>query len=449
MTKINSHSWKMNRYSSKVDQILRAFKYRNYRLFFGGQGISLIGTWMQQIALGWLVYRLTDSAFLLGVVSFSSQIPTFLLASFAGVLADRYNKHKIIIITQSLAMVQASILALLTLTETIEIWHIISLAVFVGMINAFDMPTRQTFIIDLVEDKNDLPNAIALNSSMFNAARLVGPTVAGILISLFGEGVCFLINAVSYIAVISALLSMRIKPSKHEVKKEKVLEGLKEGIKYAYQFIPIRTLLMLIGIANLVGMPYTVLMPVFAKDVLHGDANTLGYLLGAVGIGAFIGAIYLASRKTVLGLGKWIVIAGVTFSVGLILFSFSTILLFSLPLMVMAGFGMMMTMASSNTLIHTIVDDDKRGRIMSLYVMAFMGTAPFGSLIAGALANRIGAPNTILMSGVICLFALIWFATQLPVMRKYIKPIYIKLGILPEVSKGLQSTTNLNMPPNK
>lgn len=439
----------MNRYSTTVKQILRAFKHRNYRLFFSGQGISLIGTWMQQIALGWLVYRLTDSAFLLGVVSFSSQIPTFLLASFAGVLADRYDKHKIIIVTQFMAMIQATILAILTLTDSIHVWHVISLAVFIGVINAFDMPTRQTFIIDLVEDKNDLPNAIALNSSMFNAARLIGPTIAGILISLFGEGICFLINAISYIAVISALLSMRIKPSTIEVKKEKVLKGLKEGIKYAYNFIPIRTLLILIGIANLAGMPYTVLMPVFAKDILHGDANTLGYLLGAVGVGAFVGAMYLASRKTVIGLGKWISIAGTIFSIGLILFSFSTSLLFSVPLMVLAGFGMMMTMASSNTLIHTLVDDDKRGRIMSLYVMAFMGTAPFGSLIAGALSNEIGAPNTILLSGITCLFSALWFAKQLPTLRKHVKPIYIKLGIIPEVSKGLQSTTNLNMPPNK
>lgn len=439
----------MNKYSSTVNQILRAFKHRNYRLFFSGQGISLIGTWMQQIALGWLVYRLTDSAFLLGVVSFSSQIPTFLLASFAGVLADRYDKHKIIIVTQIFAMIQASILAFLTLTETIQVIHVISLAVFVGIINAFDMPTRQTFIVDLVEDKNDLPNAIALNSSMFNAARLIGPTVAGIVISLYGEGICFLINAISYIGVITALISMRIKPSLHEVKKEKVLKGLKEGIKYAYNFVPIRTLLILIGIANLAGMPYTVLMPVFAKDILHGDANTLGYLLGAVGVGAFVGAMYLASRKSVIGLGKWISIAGTIFSIGLILFSFSTSLIFSLPLMIFAGFGMMMTMASSNTLIHTLVDDDKRGRIMSLYVMAFMGTAPFGSLIAGALSNEIGAPNTILLSGITCLFSAIWFAKQLPALRKHVKPIYIKLGIIPEVSKGLQSTTNLNMPPNK
>ncbi|MCB0749663.1 MAG: MFS transporter, partial [Ignavibacteriae bacterium] len=332
----------MNVNFQTIKDILRALKSRNYRLFFSGQGISLIGTWMQQIALGWLVYRLTDSAFLLGLVSFASQIPTFLLASFAGVLADRYDKHKIIIITQTFAMIQAAILSILTLMGIVHIWHIISLSVLLGLINAFDMPTRQTFVIDLVEDKKDLPNAIALNSSMFNAARLIGPTIAGILISLYGEGICFLINAVSYIAVIIGLLLMRIEPKRREAKKEKVLRGLKEGIKYAYEFIPIRTLLILIAIISLSGMPYTVLMPIFAKDILHGNANTLGYLLGSVGIGAFTGAIYLASRKTVLGLGRLIAIASTIFAFGLLLFSFSTSLIFSLPLMFVAGLGMMM-----------------------------------------------------------------------------------------------------------
>ncbi|MCB9249902.1 MAG: MFS transporter [Ignavibacteriales bacterium] len=439
----------MNVNFQTIKDILRALKSRNYRLFFSGQGISLIGTWMQQIALGWLVYRLTDSAFLLGLVSFASQIPTFLLASFAGVLADRYDKHKIIIITQTFAMIQAAILSILTLMGIVHIWHIISLSILLGLINAFDMPTRQTFVIDLVEDKKDLPNAIALNSSMFNAARLIGPTIAGILISLYGEGICFLINAVSYIAVIIGLLLMRIEPKIREAKKEKVLRGLKEGVKYAYDFIPIRTLLILIAIISLSGMPYTVLMPIFAKDILHGNANTLGYLLGSVGIGAFTGAIYLASRKTVLGLGRLIAIASTIFAVGLLLFSFSTSLIFSIPLMFVAGLGMMMQMASSNTLLQTIVDDDKRGRIMSLYVMAFMGTAPFGSLIAGSLASKIGAPYTVLLSGITCLLTAFWFAKNLPNLRKHIRPVYVKMGIIQEVSSGLQSATHLNMPPNK
>jgi MFS family permease len=434
--------------SDFVKQTLRALRHKNYRLFFGGQSLSLIGTWMQQVALGWLVYRLTDSAFLLGLVGFSSQIPTFILASFAGVLADRYNKHKIIIATQTLAMIQALILAFLTLTGTIQIWQILLLSLFSGLINAFDMPTRQSFVIDMVEDRNDLPNAIALNSSMFNAARLIGPTLAGFLISALGEGLCFLINAISYIAVIAALLLMNISPRVNSHKKEKVLEGLKEGIKYAYNFKPIRVLLLLIGLVSLTGMPYTVLMPVFAKDILHGNAHTLGFLFGAVGCGAFIGAVYLASRKSVLGLGRWIAIATSIFSLGLLFFSFSRNIYLSVGLMLFTGFGMMMQMASTNTLLQTLVDDDKRGRVMSLYVMAFMGTAPFGSIMAGSLASTIGAPYTVLSSGIICLIGAILFYKNLPSLRKHIRPIYIKMGILPEVSKGLQSTTHLKMPPN-
>jgi MFS family permease len=432
-----------------INQVMRSLRHRNYRLFFGGQGISLVGTWMQQIALGWLVYRLTDSAFLLGLVSFAGQIPTFILASFAGVLADRYNRHKIIIITQSLAMIQAAILAVLTLTNTIQIWHIISLSIFIGIVNAFDMPTRQSFVIDLVDDKSDLPNAIALNSSMFNAARLVGPTIAGILISILGEGFCFLINAVSYIAVIIALLMMHIVPKMGTIKKEKVLRGLKEGLKYAYNFKPIRVLLLFLGLVSLTGIPYTVLMPIFARDILKGNANTLGFLFGAVGIGALIGAIYLASRKTVLGLGRWIAVASGIFAIALILFSLSENLILSLVLMLFSGFGMMVHMASTNTLLQTLVDDDKRGRIMSLYVMAFMGTAPLGSLIAGTLASKFGAPYTILSGGIICLLGVVVYAKYLPKLRNHIRPVYFKLGILPEVSKGLQSVTHLDMPPNK
>jgi MFS family permease len=431
-----------------IKQTLRALRYRNYRLFFGGQSISLIGTWMQQVALGWLVYRLTDSAFLLGLVGFSSQIPTFILASFAGVFADRYNKHKIIIATQTLAMIQAFILAFLTLSSSIQIWQILLLSLFSGLINAFDMPTRQSFVIDMVEDRNDLPNAIALNSSMFNAARLIGPTIAGFVIAALGEGLCFLINAISYITVIAALLMMKISVNVNYQKKEKVLKGLKEGIKYAYNNKPIRSLLILIGLVSLTGMPYTVLMPVFAKDILHGNAHTLGFLFGAVGSGALIGAVYLASRKTVLGLARWIAIATSIFSLGLLFFSFSRNIYLSVGLMLFTGFGMMMQMASTNTLLQTLVDDDKRGRVMSLYVMAFMGTAPFGSFMAGTLASTIGAPYTVLSSGIICLTAAILFYKNLPTLRKHIRPIYVQKGILPEVSKGLQSSTHLKMPPN-
>ena len=403
---------------------------------------------MQQVALGWLVYRLSGSAFFLGLVGFSSEVPTFILASFAGVPADRYNKHKIIIATQTLAMLQASILALLTLTGSIQIWQILLLSLFSGLINAFDMPTRQSFVIDMVEDRNDLPNAIALNSLTFNAARLIGPTVAGFLISTIGEGLCFLINAISYLAVIAALLLMHISPHLNNQSKEKVLEGLKEGIKYAYNFKPIRALLLLIGLVSLTGMPYTVLMPVFARDILHGNSHTLGFLFGAVGCGALIGAIYLASRNSVLGLGRWIAVATSIFSLGLLFFAFSRNIYLSIVLMLFTGFGMMMQMASTNTLLQTLVDDDKRGRVMSLYVMAFMGTAPFGSFMAGTLASTIGAPYTVLSSGIICLIGGLIFYKNLPELRKHIRPIYVKKGIIPEVSKGLQSSTHLKMPPN-
>lgn len=431
-----------------VKQTLRALHYRNYRLFFSGQSLSLIGTWMQQVALGWLVYRLTDSAFLLGLVGFASQIPTFILASVAGVLADRYNKHKVIIATQTLAMIQAFILAFLTLSSSIQIWQILLLSLFSGLINAFDMPTRQSFVIEMVDDRNDLPNVIALNSSMFNFARLIGPTIAGILITAIGEGFCFLVNALSYLTVIVALLMMKIEPKALVQKKEKVLEGLKEGIKYVYNFKPIRALLLLIGLVSLTGMPYAVLMPVFARDILHGNAHTLGFLFGAVGSGALIGAIYLASRKSVLGLGRWIAIATSIFSLGLLFFSFSREIYLSIGLMLFTGFGMMMQMASTNTLLQTLVDDDKRGRVMSLYVMAFMGTAPFGSFMAGTLASTISAPLTVMSSGIICLTGAIIFYKNLPSLRKHIRPIYIQKGILPEVSTGLQSTTHLKMPPN-
>jgi MFS family permease len=310
------------------------------------------------------------------------------------------------------------------------------------------MPTRQTFVIDMVDDKNDLPNAIALNSSMFNAARLIGPTIAGFLIAALGEGLCFLLNAISYIAVIIALLMMQVSPHVNNKKNEKVLEGLKEGLMYAYNFKPIRVLLLLIALVSLAGMPYTVIMPVFARDILKGNASTLGFLLGAVGTGATIGALYLASRKSVLGLGKWIAVASGIFSAGLIFFSFSSNFILSIALMLFTGFGMMMQMASTNTLLQTLTDDDKRGRIMSLYVMAFMGTAPFGSFMAGTLASTIGAPNTILLSGIVCLIGSIVFTKNLPSLRKHIRPVYIKKGILPQVSQGLQSSTHLKMPPN-
>jgi MFS family permease len=429
-----------------LTSIIRALRHRNFRLFFGGQSISLIGTWMQRVALGWLVYRLTNSPFLLGLVGFSGQIPAFLLAPLAGVLADRWNRQRMLILTQTVAMIQALALSLLVLTGTVMVWHIISLSVLLGIINAFDMPTRQSFMVEMVEEKEDLANAIALNSSMVNSARLLGPSIAGILVAAVGEGICFLINGISYLTVIGALLAMRIVPKNLKPQRSRVWHGLKEGFAYASAFAPIRAVLLLLGLVSLMGMPYIVLMPVFAKDILHGGAHALGFLMGASGLGALAGAIYLASRKTVLGLGRLIAVAASIFGLGIIAFSFSRLLWLSLPLMLMTGFGQMVQMASSNTVLQTIVDDDKRGRIMSFYTMAFMGGAPLGSLFAGALASSIGAPHTLLIGGTTCLMGSAFFAHRLPALRKIARPIYVRMGIIPEIASGIQSATELTMP---
>jgi len=418
--------------------IIRAFRYRNYRLFFGGQGLSLIGTWMQQIGMSWLVYRLTGSAFLLGLIGFTGQVPTFVLTSFAGVFADRIERRKLLLATQLAAMIQAFILAFLTLTGVVAIWHLIVLSIFLGLINALDVPARQSFVVDMVENKEDLGNAIALNSFMFNSARLLGPSIAGLLIGIVGEGVCFLLNGISFLSIIIALLAMKIPKKKAKSKHAPIIQGLKDGYTYAFGFPPIRYIILLLGLISFMGMPYIVLMPVFAKDVLHGGPHTLGFLMGATGIGALAGAAFLASRKSVLGLGKIIVIASSIFGLGLIAFSFSRHLPLSLCMMLLTGFGMIVQMASSNTILQTIVHEDKRGRIMSFYAMAFMGMAPFGSLTAGSLASRIGAPATLMLSGIACIIGALLFLTKLPLMRRIVKPIYIQMGIIREMPSEFQ-----------
>ncbi len=409
----------------------RALRHRNFRLFFGGQSISLIGTWMTRIATAWLVYRLTGSAWLLGIVGFTGQIPTFLLAPFAGVWVDRLNRRHVLVVTQTLAMVQSLALAVLTLSHRITITEIFVLSAFQGFINAFDMPGRQAFMVQMVEGREDLANAIALNSSMVNMARLVGPSLAGLVIAGFGEGYCFLIDGVSYIAVIASLLMMRVPTFTPRVAVVSMLEQLKEGWTYVSEFAPARTILLLFASISLMGMPFTVLMPVFAAKVLHGGAHTLGFLMGALGAGALVGAISLALRKSVLGLGRVIAISSAVFGAGLMAFALSRVLWLSLVLMVITGFGMMQQMAASNTIIQTIVPEDKRGRVMSYYTMAFVGMAPFGSLLAGGLAHFFSAPTTLLVTGAFCIAAAGWFATQLPNIRLHIRPVYRKLGILP------------------
>ena len=430
---------------SGAPSIFRALGHRNYRLFFTGQSISMVGTWMTRVATSWLVYRLTGSAMLLGVVGFSGQIPSFILAPFAGVFVDRWNRHRLLVWTQVLAMVQSGALAVLTFAGVIEVWHIIALSILQGLINAFDMPARQSFVIQMVESRDDLPNAIALNSSLVNAARLVGPSIAGVIIAIVGEAWCFMIDAVSYIAVIVSLLAMTITPAEVErvVRRLNIAHQLKEGWQYVYNNPAISKILLLLAVVSLVGMPYTVLMPVFASEVLHGGPYTLGFLMAASGTGALTGALFLAARRSVLGLGRFIPGMAAVFGAGLISFSFSRMIWLSLGLMFITGLGFMVQMAVSNTLIQTIVDEDKRGRVMSFYTMAFMGTAPFGSLLAGSVAERIGAPYTLLIGGTGCLVGAVWFYRALPRLRQFVRPIYKEKGILPEIRAGVMSAAEL------
>jgi MFS family permease len=387
---------------------------------------------MQQIAMSWLVYRLTHSAFLLGVVGFTGRIPTFLFAPLAGVLVDRWSRHRLLVITQILSTIQALILAFLVLTGMITVWHIIFLSLFLGFVNAFDVPVRQSFVVDMVEKEEDLGNAIALNSSMATSARLFGPSIAGILIATVGEGMCFLLNGLSFLAVIAALLAMKIPRRQREMQNRQVIQGLKEGFSYAFGFAPIRSLLLLLGLVSLMGMPYQVLMPIFAGKILHGGPHTLGFLMAASGCGALAGTIYLASRKSVLGLGRIIVISSSLFGIGLITFSLSRVLWLSFLLMSLTGFGMMVQMASTNTVLQTIVEEDKRGRVMSFYAMAFMGMVPFGSLLVGSLANHIGAPYTVMIGGIACILGSVMFAKKLPSLRKIARPVYVEKGIISE-----------------
>jgi MFS family permease len=418
--------------TSPVPGIFRALQHRNFRLFFCGQSISLVGTWMQRVAMGWLIYRLTDSALLLGVIGFSSQFPTFVVSPVAGVLADRWNRHRILIYTQALSMAQALTLALLVLTDVIRVWHIILLSIVLGLINAFDMPVRQSFMVEMVEDKKDLGNAIALNSSMVNGAQMIGPSVAGLLIALTNEGVCFLINGLSYLAVIWSLLAMQTRPPVTVPQRTKIGRQFVEGFRYAMRFEPIHDLLLMLALVSLMGMPYVVLMPIFARDILHGGPDALGYLMGGAGIGALAGALYLAARKNVLGLGRMISFSAVLFGASLAVFALSRSMVLSLGLMVLTGFGQIIQLAAENTLLQTLVDDDKRGRIMSFYTMAYFGMMPLGGLLGGYLAGRIGAPWTVFMGGMACLAGGVVFALRLPRLREETRPVYLRQGILAE-----------------
>lgn len=422
----------------------RALRHRNFRLFFAGQSISLVGTWMTRVAISWLVYRLTKSALLLGMVGFAGQIPAFLLAPLGGVIVDRFDRHKLLIWTQVLAMFQSLMLAVLTLTHIINIHEILALSVLQGIINALDMPARQSFMVKMVEDKADLSNAIAINSSMANTARLVGPALAGILIAATNEGWCFLVDGVSYVAVVISLLMMRIASTREASAGAGVLEQLREGWSYVTGFVPIRTILLLFALLSLMGWPFMVLMPLFAAQVLHGGPHTMGFLMGAVGVGALACALSMAMRRTVRGLVRMLPIAASIFGVGLILFGLSRWLWLSMLLMLFTGFGMMQGLTGSNTILQTLVDEKMRGRVMSYHAMAFVGMAPFGSLLSGALAHAIGAPHTVIISGVACIAGALWFTTRLKALRVELRPIYERMGIVPQAGivddEGAQGT---------
>jgi MFS family permease len=422
--------------ASKMSQLLRALRSRNYRLFMAGQSVSLVGTWMQQVAMSWLVYRLTGSAFLLGVVGFTSQIPTFLLAPVAGVLADRWDRRKLLILTQALAMLQAALLAAVVYLGVVQVWHIVVLSLLLGVVNAFDIPVRQSFVVELITERADLSNAIALNSSMVQGARLIGPSVAGLLVATAGEGLCFVLNSASYLAVLLALAAMRLAPGVHLEKRRRVLLELTEGFRYAFGFTPIRSILLLVSVISLTGMPYTVLVPVFAREVLHGGAHTFGFLMAASGLGALIGTVTLASRKSVVGLGRAIVSAAALMGLGVAGFALSTRLPLSLGALVVTGYGAVRVVAGGNTILQTILEEDKRGRVMSFFTMAFMGMAPFGSFGAGIMAGAIGPRETLLVGAVCCLIAALAFARHLPSLRSLVRPIYRSMGIIKDETES-------------
>jgi MFS family permease len=401
---------------ASLPQLLRAFRHRNYKLFFGGQLISLIGTWMQSVAESWLVYRLTGSSAMLGVAAFTSQAPVLLLATIGGAVADRVDRHRIIVITQTISMILPLTLAALTLTGTVRVWHVLTLTACLGVMNAFDIPARQAFIVDMV-GHDDLMNAIALNSSMVNGARVVGPAVAGVLVAEVGEGWCFLLNGLSYLAVIAGLLLMEVPRWPKAREQRSVLRDTIEGFRFVTRTAPVRALLLLLGIVSLAGMPYGVLMPIFADQILHGGPRGLGLLMGATGFGALCGALTLAMRSGVHGLGKWVATSAAAFGIWLILFSLSRVFWLSALLLVPVGASMMVEMASSNTLIQSMVPNALRGRVMAVYSIMFMGMAPVGALLAGSVAERIGAPMTVAIGGCVCVAAAAVFAARLPALR--------------------------------
>jgi MFS family permease len=415
-----------------VGRLGRALRHRNYRLFFAGQGISVIGTWLTRFATVWMAYRLTGSALVLGLVGFFGQAPTSLIAPFAGVLIDRWDRHRTIIVTQIFAMLQSAALAAFALTHTMTVGILIALGAVQGVINAFDMPARQSFLGQMIEDRADLPNAIALNSSMVNGARLLGPVIAAFLVDLWGEGACFTIDAASYLAVLGSLLALRVVPRATPARTSHVLADLAEGLRYVWHFPLIRAVLLLLAASSVLGGAYTTLLPVIAGTTLHGGPHTLGILMGAAGFGALAGALYLASRTSIVGIAKVIKRCSLGLGLGLLGLELASQMAFAVPLMFVIGMSMMVQMAATNTLIQSIVEDKMLGRVISLYAMAFFGGAPLGSLLEGALASQIGAIHTFAVAGALCLICGTVFASKLPELRRASRARYVQLGLIDE-----------------
>ncbi|HNX44046.1 MAG TPA: MFS transporter [Bacteroidales bacterium] len=420
-----------------IKGVFSSLRSRNYRIYFIGQGVSLIGTWMQNIALSWLVYRLTGSVFLLGLIGFTSQIPTFILSPFTGVVTDRHNRLNIMKLTQLFFMLHALTMTLLVMFNLVQVWHIITLSVIFGIITAFDAPARQSLVIDLIDDPGNLGNAIALNSAIFNAARLVGPAIAGIVIAIAGEGICFLFNTLSFAAVIFALMQIKISFRKVVGEPVNFKESFREGFDYTFRTMPIRTLIIMLALLSVVGLSYIVLLPAYAKENMHGSSDTLGYLMSAMGAGALSGALYMAARKSVLGLAKVISTSVMVMGAAISLASFSGNMFLSVVALFFGGLTMVLSLSSINTMLQTLADEDKRGRVMSFYAMALMGTTPIGNLLAGSIASGIGISWTLLMSGVITVISGIWFRMKRKSLRKHVRPIYVTKGILPGLPNDL------------
>src|SRR5712692_9847419 len=431
--------------TARLWRLLRALRVRNYRLYVAGQSVSLMGTWMQRLALSWWVYQRTHSALALGLVGGVGQLPALLLAPLAGALVDRWDRQRLLVVTQLLAMLQALGLAWLVLAERATLWHMLLCSVLLGMINALDMPARQALVGELVAQPVDLSNALALNAAITNGARLLGPALAGLVIVRLGEGICFLLNGLSYLALLAAVRAMRLPPHPTAPPRTPLLAEAHAGVRYAWGFTPVRAILLLLTVANLLGMPYQVLMPVFATDILHGDAHTLGRLTAASGVGAILGALYLASRDSVLGFGRVLVLSTGLFGLGLVGLSYARHEGVAWLMLIGASGGMMVLSTTSQTVLQTIVDAEKRGRILSLYTMVFMGTAPVGSLVAGSMATQLTAPQMVRIGGLCCLVGALVFARYLPLLREMIRPIYANLGLIQTATLQTQTTIEASL----